>query len=128
MKRLPVRIKGACIEIACAKGLVGKALGLSMRRTLVADGMLFRFRRPARHAVWMLGMRFALDIVWVRKGKVVAAEHEVQPPANWWLSLLFPFSLKRYRPSEVVDAVLELPAGFCEACGVMPGDEVAFDG
>lgn len=128
MKRMRFTAKGVCFEVVCADHPLEKALGLSMRRTLPGDGMLFRFRCPGGHAMWMMGMRFALDIVWLSGPRIVSIARNVKPPRRWWLSMLFPFTLRRYAPEGAADAVLECAAGFCDAYALSIGDEVRFHG
>lgn len=74
--------------------------------------MLFVFNRPGWYPFWMWGMRLPMDLIWLRKNRVVGYEENLQPPASFW-HLLFLFFLKCYRPPELVDGVLEVPAGFC---------------
>ncbi|MDN5803020.1 MAG: DUF192 domain-containing protein [Microlunatus sp.] len=79
--------------------------GLSGRAELSAGtGMLFRFGRRGEQQVWMVGMRFPLDIAWIADGKVVAVD------------TLTPCTeaddndcLRWTSPSQV-DALLEVPA------------------
>jgi uncharacterized membrane protein (UPF0127 family) len=67
----------------------------------------------------MKGMRFSIDIIWLRDGRIVGLEANV------------PFEKDgngpTLRPSELVDAVLEVPAGYAAASGWRIGDPVRLE-
>lgn len=88
--------------------------GLSGRERLGEnEGMLFIFDTDSRWGIWMKGMRFPLDILWIDADRrVVYIEHSVAPET-------YP---KTYRPETPARYVLELPAGFAEARGLGTGD------
>ena len=89
--------------------------GLSGRRQLAdGQGMLFRYDEPGLHAFWMPDMRFDIDILWIRAGRIVHVEANV------------PHSDARtiYRPPEPADLVLEVPAGSAARRGWRIGDSV----
>ncbi|MBI4125685.1 MAG: DUF192 domain-containing protein [Deltaproteobacteria bacterium] len=98
--------------VALAEGRLARLLGMSFRGAWKKEGMLFVFKKQGRYPFWMWGMRLPIDLVWLKKRTVVGFEENLQPPASRW-HLLFPFLLRRYRPPEAVDGVLEVPAGFC---------------
>lgn len=80
--------------------------GLAGRDSLAdGTGMLFTFTPPATQRVWMAGMRFSIDIAWIRDGQIVATdtlpictELEVNDCPRW------------ESPGDV-DALLETSAG-----------------
>lgn len=77
--------------------------GLGYREALPSGhGMLFLFpdRPPDRYAFWMKGMRFSLDIAWIRDGRIVHIEPSI--PAD---------SEDIFRPPTDADSVLEVNAG-----------------
>ncbi len=46
--------------------------GLGYRDQLKTNqGMLFVYDNPGVRSFWMKGMRFAIDIIWLRQGKIV---------------------------------------------------------
>jgi len=91
-----------------------RAKGLSERDSLCADcAMIFRFDAEDAYGFWMRGMRFPLDIAWVRKGKVVHIEHRV--PADFSGVMT---------PSGPADTVLEVNAGDLDAIPVGTDIEV----
>jgi uncharacterized membrane protein (UPF0127 family) len=93
-----------------------KSLGLSHRKALAEGrGMLFPYPAPLRPLFWMKDMHFAIDIVWIRDGSILAITEELPhgevPPAT-------------ARPPQKVDAVLEVPAGTARRLGWRAGDSV----
>lgn len=112
-----VTIGRARIATEVARTPEAKARGLGGRDGLAWDhGMLFPYRRPDFLAFWMKDMRFSIDIVWIRDGRIVDIAHRV------------PFDPggpgPTVRPRELADAVLEVPAGYAQAHGWRRGDAV----
>ncbi|RMF92897.1 MAG: DUF192 domain-containing protein [Nitrospinota bacterium] len=98
-----------------------RARGLGYRDSLPLDqGMLFLFEEPDYHAFWMRGMRFPLDILWIREGVVVHIEENIPPPSPLHLRL------PTYRPAEKADSVLEINAGLVQKYGLQLGDTVDY--
>ncbi len=92
-------------------------LGLGGRDSLSWDeGMYFIYERSALYGFWMKGMRFPIDIVWIRSDRIVDITPQVPfvPGENG----------PTVRPREAVDAVLEVPAGYASANGWRIGDRV----
>jgi hypothetical protein len=77
--------------------------------------MLFLFEKPGTYRFWMKGMRFPIDIVWIRDDEVVGIEHNVPLPAA------IP---QTYTPPVPVAVVLELPAGDAARRGIEIGSRV----
>ncbi len=95
----------------------GRAKGLSGRKFLGEnDGMLFIFNEPAIQKFWMRGMKFPLDIIWIKNNKVVGLAENVPPATISNLEL-------RSSP-EPVNLVLEINAGSASKWGVREGSEV----
>lgn len=97
-----------------------RELGLSNRGSLGnGEGMLFLFGGVAPASIWMKDMRFPLDILWIRGGRIVMIEERAQP-------------LRSDRRPEIftaeADSVLEVPAGFAAANGISVGDAVTLGG
>ena len=92
--------------------------GLSGRERLAADeGMLFLLPNDSP-SFWMKGMRFPLDIVWIRDGRVVDVSADVPPPRG-------PDApLPTYSPDRPANRVLEVNAGWAEDHGIRRGDLV----
>lgn len=96
-----------------------QARGLGYRDSLDWDtGMYFPYDRPGMRSFWMRGMRFPIDIIWIRTGRIIDITHDVPhvPGENG----------PTVRPREAADAVLEVPAGYARARGWRVGNRVAF--
>lgn len=75
--------------------------------------MLFPLPAPARPVFWMKGVTFALDLVWLREGRVAGIVRHTRPDTGSGAPA-------EYAPDTLIDAVLELPAG--TATCLRPGD------
>lgn len=96
-----------------------KEHGLSGRASLAdGHGMLFPYDRPGRYGFWMPNMRFDIDILWIRSGRIVHLEPDVSKDDPQRI----------YRPSADADLVLELPAGTAARRGFRVGDAVEVSG
>lgn len=75
-----VRIRDRSFSAEIADSVESKRRGLSGRDSFCGDCvMLFRFDRPGNYGFWMKGMRFPIDIAWVRDGHIVHIERNVLP-------------------------------------------------
>lgn len=84
---------------------IERTMGLGGRDALCeACGMLFVFDRPGRHAFWMQGMRFPIDIVWLLGDQVVFVARAVSPDLAGTID-----------PAVSADRVIELPSGAAQA-------------
>ena len=96
-------------------------IGLSGRDAIgEKNGMLFLFDHPDRYGIWMKGMKFPIDIFWIRNG--IVADVEEQAPAPPLASQ--DASLPVYRPDVPADMVLEVRSGFARAYHIRIGDAV----
>ncbi|MFQ5802917.1 MAG: DUF192 domain-containing protein [Candidatus Methylomirabilales bacterium] len=108
----------AVVMVEVAQTEAEKIRGLSGREGLEPGrGMLFVYEAPARPLIWMRGMHFPLDIVWIRDGRVVDLVTGAKPPAPGEVPQVF-------APREEVQYVLEVPAGFAKRYGVVLDDPV----
>lgn len=91
--------------------------GLSGRASLTPDqSMLFVYSSEDRRCMWMKGMQFAIDIVWLdSKKRVIAAEQNVQPDS-------YPTSFCH----EGAQYVIEFANGTAERLRLNPGDVFRF--
>jgi len=98
-----LEIRGQRIAIEIADTPEKKAKGLGERDSLAwHHGMYFEYDQPAFYAFWMKGMRFSIDIIWLRDGRIVGYEPNVPFEAGG--------NGPTVRPRELIDAVLEVPA------------------
>jgi uncharacterized membrane protein (UPF0127 family) len=124
LPRGKVTIAGTTVGVDVARTPADRAQGLSGREGLAeGEGMLFLHEEPGQHGYWMKDMRFAIDILWIRAGRIVDTAHRVPPPAPGT-----PRSeLRIYAPRSDADVVLEVPGGFARAHGWDVGVPVAIE-
>ncbi len=106
------------VTVEVARTEAEKVRGLSGRDRLAPDrGMLFVYEAPVRPLIWMRGMRFPLDILWIRDGRVVDLVRGAKAPAPGEAP-------QEFAPREDAEYVLEVPAGFVDRHGIVLGDRV----
>lgn len=104
------------LEVEVARTPAEIEQGLSDRTEIGSDGMLFLFDSPRMTTFWMLRMQFALDMIWMREGKIVKISNDIAPPSQTE-------GIPEVVSSEQeVDAVLEVPAGTAAKNGWRVGD------
>lgn len=105
-----------------------RARGLSGRDGLEKGrGMLFLFdpstssgqAEPAVQGFWMKDMRFPIDIIWVRDGKIIGFEEDVSIPTVG----ISESELPVYFSPGAIDTVLEVSAGTVHDLGIRVGDK-----
>ena len=96
--------------------------GLSGRERLVEDeGMLFVFDDQVRRSFWMRQMRFSLDMLFIRDGRVNEIVRNVPAPSGSQDGTEI-----RVQSQEPADWVLEVNSGWAQEHGVKVGDEVTY--
>lgn len=104
------------VTVEVARSSVEQIRGLSGRPDLrPGHGMLFVYDRPQPVSIWMKDMRFPLDILWIRGGRIVKIEKRAPP--------LDPNGPERIYTA-TADLVLEVPAGFTDRERIRLGDTV----
>ena len=84
------------------------------------EAMLFTFPTATQQSFWMVDMHYAIDIIWLRDGKIVDIASRVPPPDTG----TFPVDLPIYTPRLPSDAVVEVVAGTADRLGITIGDSV----
>lgn len=112
-----VRIKGQTFQLYLADTDALRAQGLSGKSGMPdGSGMMFTFPQTGIYPFWMKDMKFALDIFWVREGRVVEIWENAPLPQDGQIPL--------YEPKELADEVYEFPAGFIQKYGIGIGDSI----
>ena len=107
------------ITVELARTQLAHYRGLSGRDKLCDDcGMLFVFPEPRKTAFVMRDMKFPLDMIGIREGKVVAIDENAQPENSTDLTV--------YQNREAVDYVLEVNAGTVKKLKIKIGNELSF--
>lgn len=121
-KKAVLEVGGTKFSVDIAGNFVSRAKGLSGREKLQeGEGMFFIFGSVDNHGFWMKGMKFPIDIIWIKNNKIVGITPNVEPQAG-----VSDFGLKLYYPPEPVNKVLEINAGEAERRGLGIGDFVTF--
>lgn len=121
-----VRIGDDVIRVEVARTAEERARGLSGRDGLAEDaGMIFPFDTAGHPGFWMQGMRFDLDLVWARDGRIVEIHERVPRPPPGPDPNAPPLPL--YRPRSPADLVLEVPAGTASRRGWRVGDTLEIE-
>lgn len=112
-----VRLGGrVSLRVEVAVTVEEQARGLSGRPGLrPGTGMLFAYRAAGFRSMWMLGMHFPLDFLWIRDGRVVDLFERIPPPRPGE----GPVTVSSPEPAEYI---LEVPAGLIRAHGLRRGD------
>jgi uncharacterized membrane protein (UPF0127 family) len=119
----PLRVGDATVQAEIADDDAERALGLGERDRLARDaGMYFVLTSDAPR-IWMKGMRFPLDLVWINDGQVVDVTSRVPDEPRDTPESQLPV----YSPSRPANRVLEVNAGWAARNGVRPGDPVSFE-
>jgi uncharacterized protein len=104
-------------ELEVAKTRSQQALGLMYRTFLPPNrGMLFPFTPPQPVQFWMKNCRLSLDMIFLRKGKVIAISPNTPPCTTDPCPV--------YGPNEPTDTVIELRGNQAATVGLKVGDNV----
>lgn len=121
LRRERIQINGDLFVVEVAETPRQHERGLS-GHALIGDGegMLFLFDGMESRTFWMKEMTFAIDILWIREGRIVGIERNIPPPRKETDESMLP----RYHSSVPVDTVLEVRGGVSEERGYAQGMEV----
>ena len=109
-----------CERTEFAKSYWQKTKGLMFRKSLSPrKGLLMVFERPTRVGIWMFGMRFPIDVVFIdAKKRVISVRRNLKPMS---------INLKTWRvyyPPKSAKYILELNKG--QAAKTKKGDILVF--
>lgn len=115
-----LRIGDGVFKARIAKTEAAREKGLSGTETLGADeAMILAFATDGYWEIWMKGMKYPLDIVWIDKDKKVVYVVKNAPYEDGELATFKPTVSARY--------VIELPAGTVEQKRISVGKHAAFE-
>ncbi|MFH1653380.1 MAG: DUF192 domain-containing protein [Pseudomonadota bacterium] len=115
------------LPIETALTFLQRVLGLAFRKDCDGRGLLIALPKRSNPKIWMWGMRFAIDILWIRDDEVVKVEEDVARPKNCFLSVIFPYCLKKYSAGKDVDYILEVEAGFCRKNNISAREKICLN-
>lgn len=113
-----VKISDVVIKAEVADTLPKRIEGLMSKKILPEkEGMLFIFNEENYHGIWMMNMRFPIDIIWIDKDlKIVDIAEDAQPCK---------FKCPIYRPDSKASYVLEVNSGFAKENKLQIGDYIS---
>lgn len=115
-------INNHTFKLEVAKTQKEKGVGLSTKSTLEQNvGMLFPFDKPGYYPFWMKNMKFPIDIIFIRNGRIVTIHKNIKPPRNPNENPPI------YNSKEPADIVLEINAGLSEKYKFKRGDIVKLE-
>ena len=106
---------GSKVKVEVALTRSQQLAGLSGREN-IGDGMLFCLDKLEKQSFWMLGMKVPIDMIWMHSGDVEGVAHDVPLVENGEPAIR--------ESGELVDMVLELPAGEAAKHGVEKGTQI----
>lgn len=110
-----IRVADRTIPVDLAYTQATRTKGLSGRPCLAeGTGLVIGWDAPTFTKIWMPDMNFAIDVLFVRDGKVIMVYADAQPCAT-------KADCPTFGPDIPVDYVLEVPAGSAKAWGVAQG-------
>ncbi|HLD27321.1 MAG TPA: DUF192 domain-containing protein [Patescibacteria group bacterium] len=118
MRKKTIQLAGGRLKVQLAQSLEEITTGLSGRESLCDDcGLLFEYGQKQIQHFWMKGMKFPLDVIWIKGDEVVGWQENIP---------LFDDNgeVSRMVSPEAVDRVLEVQAGWVNKNGLKTGDRV----
>lgn len=113
-----VAIDGQDISVEVVKDQNELQKGLAGRPCILPNqGMLFAFTKPGQYPIWMKGMKFPIDIVWITSDRKVAAIEIDESPST------YPDRFANKIPAQYV---LELKANRSQELHMKIGSSVQF--
>lgn len=116
-----IKVGEVVLKIEVADSASKRSKGLSGRESLASDsGMLFIFPQEKKYQFWMKGMKFPLDFIFIRGGKVVDLLRSIPTPSPAQQDQ----SLPLYEPVVPINMMLEVNSGFIDARQIQIGETV----
>ncbi len=118
-KRPTVTINNHTFYLYVAKTPKDQRIGLSKYNNIPQNfGMIFLFDKPDFYSFWMKGMKFPIDIIFIKDDRIVTIYQNVSPPKGQNEGLL------TYKPKSRADKVLEINSGLSQRYNIKEGDLV----
>jgi uncharacterized membrane protein (UPF0127 family) len=106
-------------DLVAAMTSQSHAQGLSGRKQMPKDGMIFIFGQARPLVFWMKDMNFAIDIIWIKENKIIGFVQNAPPEPK-----KPDYLLKKYFSPLEADTVIELNAGDIDKFGIKTEDKV----
>lgn len=116
-KRPTVTINNHAFYLYVVRTPKDREIGLSKYNDIPQNfGMIFLFDKPDFYSFWMKGMKFPIDIIFIKDYRVVTVYKNVSPPKGQNEGLL------RYEPKSRADRVLEINSGLSQRYNIKEND------
>ena len=113
-----VCFKEYCFNVQLAQNNIERTKGLMFKKSLEqSKGMLFLFKKEAKHSFWMKNTLISLDIIWISKDNKVVFISENNQPCKW-------NDCPSIKPTVDAKYVLELNSGIVQKIGLKLADEL----
>lgn len=120
MENVKLKIGKAAIDAEVAGTFFDRMRGLMFRSSLgEGKGMLLVFEKEDYWPIWMMGMRFPIDIIWMSKNMLVVDIINNARPR---------LSFKTHTPKRKAKYVLEVNAGFAKSHEIKIGSKIEAKG
>jgi len=121
-KQAKIVINNNKFNLLVAKTGKEQEIGLSKYTKLPKNqAMIFPFGKEGYYGFWMKNMKFSIDIIFIRKGKIVTVYENVKPPKSP------KDALPVYQPTQVSDTVVEINTGLAKEQKIKTGDKVSYE-
>lgn len=120
-KTIKARCNGKNLELMVADTTAKKMLGLMHRKVLPKNkGMLFIFNKAGKYDIWMLNMKFPIDILWLdSKSRVIKIIENAEPCSSF-------FRCVPYNSPPKAMYIIELNAGASRKNSIRKGSRFSF--
>jgi len=119
LRTVEMRVNDALLTVEIAETREEQEKGLAFRPALGPnEGMLFWYNSPRPRSLWVYGIDFPVDMVFIRGNRVVDYQENIPPPSKTWNDPAVVTTL------EDTDAVLHLLGGRAAALDIRIGTEV----
>lgn len=102
-----IKINKTKIKVEIADTYLKKAIGLMLRKKIKGTRMLFEFQAPTKCGIWMIFMKFPIDIIFIDANNKVSTIAKNARPMT-----LNPKTWRIYLPNKKCKYVLETESGF----------------
>lgn len=116
IKSPSLKVRGKTFSLYVTKTDKDKQVGLSKYNNISnGKGMIFIFDKPGYYPFWMKGMKFPIDIIYIKDDKVVTVLKDLRAESS---------DSVIYYPTTPANKVLEINAGLSTQYGITSGDTV----
>ena len=120
LKKTKVIVKDKELNAYIADNYITRSRGLSIFNSIKDnEGMLFSYPEKnvsRKMSIWMQGMKFNIDIIWIKDNKIIYIVENAPYPRN--------ITIASYYPKVLADYVLETNSGFIKNNDIKINDKI----